>query len=261
MGRFSSPDYADEDDGPVSIPDYNPSNPQSLNLYSYVRNNPITNTDPDGHDCVVQSRTSDTTENVTVSSGNCDNVNVGDGQTKTYVAGTVDMSSIKSDGSGGISVGYTPYSGGGGVADLNAAPVPDSPGLAYNWGNNAQGYQMLAGAANVVNKGTAIGVGVYGAAFVGAGGLADMLAGGDLTSLGNLGSDLTAHAEEAQMLARHGITPEQARAAIEAAKKSGDVVEAMGRYGPQLRYTANGIRVIVATTGRNAGKIITAFFK
>jgi uncharacterized protein RhaS with RHS repeats len=29
--------------------DQDPSNPQSFNLYSYVRNNPVGNTDPDGH--------------------------------------------------------------------------------------------------------------------------------------------------------------------------------------------------------------------
>jgi hypothetical protein len=45
MGRFLSPDpsqlvYADQ------------TNPQSLNLYSYVRNNPLINTDPTGMECV-----------------------------------------------------------------------------------------------------------------------------------------------------------------------------------------------------------------
>jgi RHS repeat-associated protein len=45
MGRFMSPDpsqlvYADQ------------TNPQSLNLYSYVRNNPLINTDPSGLECV-----------------------------------------------------------------------------------------------------------------------------------------------------------------------------------------------------------------
>jgi RHS repeat-associated protein len=40
MGRFLSPD----DDS-----DQNPPDPQSWNLYEYVRNNPLTNTDDDGH--------------------------------------------------------------------------------------------------------------------------------------------------------------------------------------------------------------------
>ena len=45
MGRFMSPDpsqltYADQ------------TNPQSFNLYSYVRNNPLINTDPTGMECV-----------------------------------------------------------------------------------------------------------------------------------------------------------------------------------------------------------------
>ena len=43
MGRFMSPD------APV---DQHPSDPQSWNLYSYVRNNPLSNTDPTGnYDC------------------------------------------------------------------------------------------------------------------------------------------------------------------------------------------------------------------
>jgi RHS repeat-associated protein len=46
MGRFMSPDYSDGD--PVPFADY--SNPQTLNLYSYVQNNPLTNTDADGHE-------------------------------------------------------------------------------------------------------------------------------------------------------------------------------------------------------------------
>ena len=54
MGRFMSPDdpFIGQD----------PNDPPSWNLYSYVDNNPLTNIDPDGHDCVTQTRTSDTTE-------------------------------------------------------------------------------------------------------------------------------------------------------------------------------------------------------
>lgn len=49
MGRFMSPDYNDIDDGPDPIPYANPRNPQSLNLYTYVGNNPVSNVDDDGH--------------------------------------------------------------------------------------------------------------------------------------------------------------------------------------------------------------------
>jgi RHS repeat-associated protein len=46
MGRFMSPDDGSDQDI---------TNPQSLNLYSYVQNNPLTNTDPDGHTCQTNS--------------------------------------------------------------------------------------------------------------------------------------------------------------------------------------------------------------
>ena len=48
VGRFISPDYSDESD-PVPYADF--SNPQSLNLYSYVANNPWGNVDQNGHVC------------------------------------------------------------------------------------------------------------------------------------------------------------------------------------------------------------------
>ncbi len=46
MGRFMSPDWAAK---PTSVPYAEFGDPQSLNLYSYVRNHPITQFDPDGH--------------------------------------------------------------------------------------------------------------------------------------------------------------------------------------------------------------------
>jgi RHS repeat-associated protein len=46
LGRFMTPDWAAK---PVSVPYANFGNPQSLNLYSYVENNPTTLGDPDGH--------------------------------------------------------------------------------------------------------------------------------------------------------------------------------------------------------------------
>jgi len=47
MGRFMSPDWNSE---PEAIPYADLRNPQSLNLYAYVNNNPLRMADPDGHD-------------------------------------------------------------------------------------------------------------------------------------------------------------------------------------------------------------------
>lgn len=45
-GRFMSPDWSAK---VAPVPYATMDNPQTLNLYAYVRNNPITNMDPDGH--------------------------------------------------------------------------------------------------------------------------------------------------------------------------------------------------------------------
>jgi RHS repeat-associated protein len=46
IGRFMTPDWSPT---PEAIPYGELSNPQSLNRYAYVKNNPTTLTDPDGH--------------------------------------------------------------------------------------------------------------------------------------------------------------------------------------------------------------------
>jgi len=43
QGRFTSPD--------APFADQHPEDPQSWNMYAYVRNNPLKNADPDGRDC------------------------------------------------------------------------------------------------------------------------------------------------------------------------------------------------------------------
>jgi RHS repeat-associated protein len=48
MGRFMTPDWAAK---PTSVPYAQFGDPQSLNLYTYVRNHPISQSDPDGHTC------------------------------------------------------------------------------------------------------------------------------------------------------------------------------------------------------------------
>jgi RHS repeat-associated protein len=47
MGRFMTPDWSAR---PTPVPFADLANPQSLNLYSYVTNNPLNRTDPLGHD-------------------------------------------------------------------------------------------------------------------------------------------------------------------------------------------------------------------
>jgi RHS repeat-associated protein len=58
MGRFLSPDWSAKEE-PVPYADLD--DPQSLNLYAYVRNNPLSKADPDGHCgedlCVVEGGT------------------------------------------------------------------------------------------------------------------------------------------------------------------------------------------------------------
>jgi RHS repeat-associated protein len=47
LGRWMSPDWAEK---ATAVPYANFGNPQSLNLYTYTKNNPTTFGDPDGHD-------------------------------------------------------------------------------------------------------------------------------------------------------------------------------------------------------------------
>jgi len=62
QGRFMIPDWAVK---PTSVPYANFGNPQSLNLYSYVQNNPTTLGDPDGH-CPPQDSSTTTCSQVKV---------------------------------------------------------------------------------------------------------------------------------------------------------------------------------------------------
>jgi len=93
LGRFSGPD--------APLLDQSAEDPQSWNLYSYVRNNPLSNVDPTGQDCVY---TGDfiSTGTVGIQRGNCTQAG------GTYYEGTIDTSSLTfNPDSGQLSFNYT----------------------------------------------------------------------------------------------------------------------------------------------------------
>jgi RHS repeat-associated protein len=101
MGRFMIPDWAAK---PTNVPYASFGNPQSLNLYSYVNNNPTTTRDPDGHDAlwVVDKTTGQTTlvipvhftgssatpENVTAITNRDNQLDIGGSTVKIQVVST-----------------------------------------------------------------------------------------------------------------------------------------------------------------------------
>lgn len=90
-----------------------PTNPQTLNLYSYVLNNPLIYTDPDGLDCVYTSNQSSGSVSVETVRGDCRS----DTDSGVYVDGHIDTDSYKytqSNGNYSLNYNYTPDSGSNG---------------------------------------------------------------------------------------------------------------------------------------------------
>ena len=74
MGRFMSPDWA-YDAEPVPYAEL--SNPQTLNLYAYVNNNPLRSRDEDGHthtECAPDTSSTGKDGSITVTAGACHDV-------------------------------------------------------------------------------------------------------------------------------------------------------------------------------------------
>ncbi len=149
MGRFMSPD--------TPFADQNPSDPQSWNLYGYVRNNPLSNVDPDGQDCIYM----DGNGGGYVQSGDC----TSDKDSGIFVNGTVDANSFRYNASNNSSsFSYTPDGAGPGTIGTGTIQGPDLNGgfgagslgaavfgsqNASTW-NNAYGVVNAAGTAEAV---------------------------------------------------------------------------------------------------------------
>ncbi len=107
LGRFTS---ADE-----PLIDQEAGDPQSWNLYGYVRNNPLKNVDPFGLDCITTSNQSSSGVTVTTERGGSADTCSG-----TYINGTVDTSSYSYNGS---SLSFSDNTAGGGGAINFVSPA------------------------------------------------------------------------------------------------------------------------------------------
>jgi RHS repeat-associated protein len=123
LGRFMTPDNGSAQDS---------GNPQSWNLYSYVMNNPTTNVDPDGHDCIHINTDSGKFEGW--DSGDCDNSTEEKANSGIYVDGTINSLQFNSS-AGSLDFGYTAENGNVGAGTIlgvaqpqKAAPIND-PGM------------------------------------------------------------------------------------------------------------------------------------
>lgn len=113
-------------------------------------NNPLRNVDPDGRDCVTQSRIDGNIEGVSVSVGGCSGTG-GNGTTQTYVNGSVNLSDIHTGEDGhSIDIGFTGADGSTGVQNADAAPTADNSGISL--GNNQPGMFQMSGTNRVINQ-------------------------------------------------------------------------------------------------------------
>lgn len=131
MGRWLSPDYDGDDDGPPEpVPYADFSDPQSLNLYSYVENSPLSAFDSDGHDCVNTSNAANGSILVQTTSDSSACLSG-----FTYVNGTVDPNSVTYNGeTGDVNFNISNYADGSGISgavDLGA-PASFDESLMYN---------------------------------------------------------------------------------------------------------------------------------
>ncbi len=169
-GRFMSPDYWGDDDGPPGPLPYGDLNdPQSLNLYGYVRNNALSRTDSDGHDCIYNN--GDGTGYV--QRGDC----TSDTDSGVFINGTINVDSFNYNAANNSSsFSYTTESGGLGTGLLQG---PDLNG-GFDAGSLGAG---VFGAGNVSTFNNAFGV-------VNAAGNAELAAAGFAFPLEHLGVTL-----------------------------------------------------------------------
>jgi len=128
LGRFMIPDWAEK---PTAVPYASFGNPQSLNLYSYVNNNPTTTRDPDGHELYVAPELQDwVNEMRTQSSSFSAELAAHEGPNNPDL--TINTGSTPNDPNGSPSTGNTSASiGGGPVVTCSPNCVPTDRPYTY----------------------------------------------------------------------------------------------------------------------------------
>jgi RHS repeat-associated protein len=92
LGRFVSADWSAI---PAPIPYADHTDPQSLNLYTYVRNNPTVNVDPLGHEIIVKDNGDGTqTGTETTTTTDTQMVSLGNGVWQTVITTTTTTTSV-----------------------------------------------------------------------------------------------------------------------------------------------------------------------
>ena len=234
--------------------DQDADNPQSWNLYSYVRNNPLKYTDPpDGHDCIYIDN--DSGKMTGFNRGDWDNSTEEKANSGLYVNGTVN--SIELNGQDQV----TGYSGTGDQFGVFTMGVIQPPGAAPPPQVNDPG--MIPGMLGPGDLILFSGVKLPSVVTDALGKLVGSILGKGVQQgteqAAKESVQFTTHA--ALRLGQRGITQAAVDEAVATAKAAGQVATQMGKYGTeQVVYKGtNGITVVVETQGSNAGKAITAF--
>ena len=247
MGRFMSPDFGGlfGESHPDPVPWADLENPQTLNLYAYGLNNPVTNADDDGHNVRVcdnngQCNTISNDAYTAAQKGNNTGLNVPTlDQVGMNGNGSGQFSSTSITDSNGNSVGSATYVSNGG-ADYYA---------------NRTGIDQLAQTGATMSDARTY-VAWYGASAVlgGAAVAAGLTAGGELTTIGieaNAPSEATMSQVQRQ-LARDGVKSLQK--SLRSAQKL--IAEHEGKIG--AARSAGGYTSSMESEVQQAKALITA---